>query len=40
MLGSYEALRILHIVGGGLGLVSMFIPQQKTVPVTESAHVD
>lgn len=26
MLGSYDALRILHIAGGGLGLVSMFIP--------------
>jgi hypothetical protein len=26
MLGSYDALRILHIAGGALGLVSMFIP--------------
>jgi uncharacterized membrane protein len=26
MLGSYEALRFLHIAGGALGLVSMFVP--------------
>lgn len=26
MLAAYEAARIVHIVGGGIGLVSMFVP--------------